>query len=62
MDKKEGIDKSKRKVGYAEKMQARRRLARRYNLPDMPMPVLLTRLEMMGVDISKLENKLENQE
>ena len=48
---------TKRKPGYAEKVRARRKLAHKYNLPDMPYPALWAALETMGVDISKLRGK-----
>ena len=48
---------TKRKPGYAEKIRARRRLAHKHNLPDMPYPVLWATLESMGVDTSKLKGK-----
>ena len=48
---------TKRKPGYAEKVKARRRLAHKYNLPDMPYPALWAALKAMGVDVSKIKDK-----
>ena len=46
-----------RKPGYAEKVRARRKLAAKHNLPDMPYPALWAALESMSVDISKLKGE-----
>lgn len=48
---------TKEKLGYAEKIRIRRRLAHRFGLPDMPWPALKAALESKGIDTSKMELK-----
>ena len=42
---------------YGDKRRARRRLAIKHGLPDMPLPLLYAALEELGIDTSKLKKQ-----
>ena len=42
---------------YGDKRRARRKLAAKHGLPDMPYPLLYAALEELGVDTSKFKKQ-----
>jgi hypothetical protein len=51
------VEKTIKSSRYGDKRRARRKLAAKHGLPDMPYPLLYMALEELGVDTSKFKKK-----